>query len=80
MATQFLYALPAPGQMVIFLSGGLLHLFPNRIAFRRQRLTLIQGLGTYLTGMIYAHQANAPGLVDCLDFTIYHGLCRIVAP
>jgi hypothetical protein len=55
---EFLQALLAPGQMIDFLGGGLLHRgFNPRIA-GRQGLTAIEGLGGDFPSMVYPHQAH----------------------
>ncbi len=57
-ALQFLQALLAPGQMIDFLGGGFVHGRLHRRIACGKGLTLVQGLGGDLSGMVDPHQAH----------------------
>jgi hypothetical protein len=48
----------APGQVVEFFIGGLLHAVANLYPFCGERLTLIETLGTDFAGVVDTHQAS----------------------
>jgi hypothetical protein len=58
VAAQLVNALFAPGQVVHFLLGGVLHGLAHVRQFGRQRLALIQRLGADFAGVVDPHQAG----------------------
>ncbi|MNO97124.1 hypothetical protein D3C76_888210 [compost metagenome] len=58
MAIQLAYALFAPGQVVDFFLGGVLHGFAYLGQFGGQCLALVQRLGADFAGMVDAHEAG----------------------
>ncbi|BFM17801.1 hypothetical protein R50073_39840 [Maricurvus nonylphenolicus] len=59
MAIELLQAFLAPGQMVNFFVGGMLHFLAYFGQLGSQGLALVQGLGAYLTGVVDAHKARS---------------------
>src|SRR5258708_4929612 len=57
-ALEFLQPLFAPGQMSDFLGGGLVHRRFDLRVMRRERRTLVEGLGAPLPGVVHPHEAR----------------------
>ena len=57
-ATEFLHPLLAPLQVVVLLPGGLFHPFPHLAQPGRQGLSLVEGLGRHLAGVVDAHEPD----------------------
>ncbi|MNF82839.1 hypothetical protein D3C84_651500 [compost metagenome] len=58
MAAQLADTLLAPGQVIDFLIGGMLHGAAHVRQLGGQRLTLVQRLGAYFARVVDAHQAG----------------------
>ena len=58
MAAELADTLFAPGQVVDFFLGGMLHGAAHLGQFGGQRLALVQRLGAHLAGVVDAHQAG----------------------
>ena len=56
---EFMHALPAPGEVIVFLCRRLLHLAAGFGTACGQRLSLVQGLRADLAGMVDAHETKA---------------------
>ena len=56
---ELLQPLRAPGQVVLFLFGGLEQVAFRFVGTRHQRLAPVQGLGGNFAGVVYAHQGDA---------------------
>ena len=80
MTAQLADALLAPGQVVDFFLGRVLHGLAHFGQFGGQGLALVQRLGTDFPGMVDAHQAgHVPGvLVTHLRFRLHDGRRRAI--
>ncbi len=75
--TQFAQALPAPGQVVLFLSRGLLQQLACFCRTRDHRLALIEGLRANLSSMVHAHQRDRSLAVNLRYRALLTGVGRL---
>ena len=76
---ELLNALFAPGQVIEFLRGSVLHLLLNSLVASDRRVTLIQGLRSNFAGMVHAHETRRMRSLGGAQGRFFDGSGRIVS-